>query len=164
MDRITIDEFIEEVRYDHSALKDGHDLGLIIDDVAEDAALFERLVAMVRAKAAAVVVGVDALLTPEALERAVASCGNGEAMVLVRATAKLTPQHYAALRSLVYHHGLMSWNQAGTQGVMVSFPSGVRFVLVVPRDALEQSWSEYPQLAGILGVTLSCDSARKEDV
>ena len=164
MDRITVNEFIEEVQGDYSPLKDGHDLGLIIDDTGGDPSALRGLLSTIASRTSCHQVGIDELTDPLALKDALTRSGVREGLVLVQADTPLLPKHHEALQSLVYHHALEAWDYRHTACEKVSFEGGQRFVLVMPRQALEESWATYPLLKGILGVTISCDSARKEAV
>ena len=164
MDRITVHEFIEEVRQDHSPLKEGHDLGLVIDDTAGDHGLMKQMLSAIATQASCVVVNIEDLCDPHALNGALDRAGVAAPLVLVHADERLLPRHHAALQSLVYHHALQATDYRHTVSEQVALPPESRFVLVMPRKELEQSWATYPLLKGILGATISCDASRKEGV
>lgn len=164
MDRITVNEFIEEVKNDHSPLKEGHDLGLIIDDSKGDPSLIKNLLSTIAARATCVTVDIEELRDPLGLKGALKGSGVEDPLVFVHVNEPLLPRHHEALQSLVYHHALEAWDYRHTAGELVSFPEASRFVLVISRGALEASWKAYPSLKGILGATISCDAARKEGV
>lgn len=164
MDRITVNEFVEEVKNDHSLLKDGHDIGLIVDDTHGDDSVMEKLLSAIAAQATCVTVGIEELTKPLALKEVLGRSGVKDPLVLVRAHEPLLPRHHEALQSLVYHHALQASDYRHTSSERVSFPEASRFVLVIPRGALETSWATYPLLKGILGTTISCDAGRKEAV
>ncbi len=164
MDRITVNEFIEEVKRDCSPLKDGHDLGLIIDDTKGDSALMQALLSLIATRATCFDARIEDLDDPASLQEKLSGSDREETLILVHADAPLQPRHHAALQSLVYHHALEESNYRRTSRRQVSFGEQQRFVLVISREALESSWATYPLLKGILGTTLSCDGARKEDV
>lgn len=162
MDRITINEFIEEVQNDHSLLKDGHDIGLIIDDSGGDPAVLQKLLSAIAARTSCHRVGIDDLTDPLGLKDGLARSGLKDGLVLIQTDSHLLPKHHEALQSLVYHHALEASNYLHSSSKRVSFEEGQRFVLVIPREALEKSWATFPLLKGILGTTISCDSTQKE--
>jgi len=164
MDRITVNEFIEEVRNDSSPLKDGHDLGLIIDDTNGDSSAMQGLLATLKSRARCCETQIEELGDPLALQNKLAQLNGEEALVLVHAESALLPRHHAALQSLVHNHALEAANYRATSSKQVLFGERHRFVLVISRQALEKSWGSYPLLKGILGVTISCDGIRKEGV
>jgi hypothetical protein len=164
MDRITVNEFIEELRNDYSPLKDGHDLGLIIDDTNGDSLAMKRLLATLKSRATCCETQIEELSDPLALQNKLSQLNSEEVLVLVHADSALLPRHHAALQSLVHNNALQAWNYQATSGHRVSFGERCRFVLVISRQALETSWGTHPLLKGIVGATISCDGTRKEAV
>ena len=164
MDRITVNEFLEEVRSHVPILRDGHELGLIIDDSPEDSGRLKRLLGAIEARAASISCDLDVVSDPEKLKALIDGVNGGDTVVLLHAKEALLPRHYAALQSLVNYHALERWSGDGTQRSIVPFHEASRFGLVTPREALEKSWSEFPPLRGIIGAALSCDVDREEAV
>lgn len=164
MDRITVNEFLEEVRNNVPLLKEGHELGLIIDDSPEDSSRLARLLGALKASAASVSCDIDLVSDPERLKSLTAGTNGGDTVVLLHSRDPLLPRHYAALQSLVKYHSVDVWSRDGTSRSTVPFDEASRFVLVMSREALERSWSEFAPLKGIIGAVLSCDAEREEVV
>ena len=162
MDRITVNEFIDEVKSDLSPLGNGHDLGLIIDEFATDRAALTTVLKAIARKATSVSIAAEHLTSPLPLKRALERVNGGDVLVLIHADRQLSPGQHAALMSLVEDHALRQWNQQNSWATRVSFPEKSRFVLVTSRQSLEESWSRYPSLKRIIGVTMSCDAFTKE--
>ena len=150
MDRITVNEFIEEVRNDSSPLKDGHDLGLIIDDTNGDSSAMQGLLATLKSRARCCETQIEELSDPLALHDKLSQLNSEEALVLIHADSALLPRHHAALQSLVHTHALETANYRPTSSAQVLFGERHRFVLVISRQALEKSWGTYPLLKGIV--------------
>ena len=164
MERITLEEFIEEMRADIPVLRDGHELGLIVNDREDIPELFESTLQQLAQETASITLSGDDLFDPVGLKRAIDSVNGGDAVVVIKADYPLAPKHYHALRTLVSDHALERWINGGTEREMVHFKKRSRFVLVLSRDALEVTTKRFPPFWEMIGSTFSCDGARKEVV
>lgn len=164
MERITLEEFISDIQEDQSALRDGHELGLIIDESDGGSDRLARTMSAIAEQAPSVLLSIDELLSPSRAKETVSSVNGGDTLVLVHASEPLLPKHYARLQGLVNFHALEEWRNNGTEREIVRFGDGSRFVLVLSRKLFEETLREYPQLRGILGISLSLDDARERGV
>lgn len=164
MDRITLEEFIADIREDQPVLRDGHELGLIIDETNGQGDRLARYIAQIGAHAPSISVDIDDLLNPSEVLKTISRQNQGDALVLIQTGQPIFPQHYKALQSLVAYHALEEWKKGGTERDMVRFVEQTRFVLVLSREAFEQTMKSYPPIRGILGACLSLDDAREMEV
>jgi hypothetical protein len=160
MERISFEEFITDVKEHQSALHDGHDLGLIIDESNGSTDRVSRAVQAMSKQAPTIFFPVDALLKPSKIKAAISAVNGGEAVVFLKADVPLTTSHYAHLQGLVTSHALEEWHNQGTEREMVKFADQSRFVLVVSRNVFQEALKTFPPIWEILGVSLSLDDAR----
>jgi hypothetical protein len=163
MDRMTLEEFIADIREDQPVLRDGHELGLIIDETNGESDRLARYLAKIGMLAPSVTVGINDLLQPAEVFNAISRRNNGDTLVLIQTEQPMYPQHYKALQSLVAYHALEEWKDGGNERGMVQFIEQTRFVLVLSREAFEQTIKTYPPIRGILGACLSLDDVREKE-
>lgn len=164
MERITLDEFIEDIRESRAILRDGYELGLIIDESDGRSDRADRTLSEIAKRTPSVSLAIDDLLAPSTAAKKIAETNGGKTLVLVKADKPLCPEHYQHLQSLVSHHALEEWHNNATEREMIRFNEGSRFVLALSRGALEGALKSFPPLRGILGVSLSLDDAREKEV
>lgn len=164
MERITLDEFIEDIREGRAILRDGYELGLIIDESDGRSNRLERTESEIAKRTSSVSLAIDDLLAPSKAAKKIAGTNGGETLVLLKADRPLLPEHYKHLQSLVSHHALEEWHNNATEREMVRFNERSRFVLVLSRGVLEGALKSFAPLRGILGISFSLDDAREKEV
>ena len=140
------------------------DAAVDIDESDGGSDCLARTMSAIAEQAPSVSLSIDELLSPSRAKETVSSVNGGDTLVLVHATEPLLPKHYARLQGLVNYHALEEWRNNGTEREIVRFGDGSRFVLVLSRKLFEETLREYPQLRGILGISMSLDDARKREV
>lgn len=163
MHRATLAEFISDVREDEAVLRDGHELGLIVDETNGKSDRLSRYLIKIGELASSVSVGVDDLLKPAEFSRAISQQNNGDTLVLIQIDQPFCPQHYKALQSLVNDHALEEWKNGGSERDTVRFEEQTRFILVLSRETFEQTLKTFPPIRGILGACLSLDDERERE-
>ena len=164
MDRITLNEFIEDIRESRSILSDGYQLGLIIDESNGESSRLSSTVSEIGRRTSSVSLGIDDLLSPSKAAKTIAASNGGETLVLLKADKPLLPEHYKHLQALVSSHSLEEWRNNGTQREMVKFSDESRFVLMLSREVFEAALKRFPPLPGILGASFSLDNVREQEV
>lgn len=164
MGSITLDELIADIREGQPILRDGHELGLIIDESNGLSDRLARAVSQIAKRTSSVSIMLDELLQPSEAAKAIAGANGGDTLVLLKADKPLGPEHYKHLQSLVAHHALEEWRNNGTEREMVRFDERSRFVLLLSREVFDAALTSFAPLPGILGVSLSLDDAREEEV
>jgi hypothetical protein len=164
MNRITLAEFIEEVRGDVSVLRDGHEFGLLIDESNGAGQNMPRILEELAKQSASVALSLDALDDPKQAAQTIAQVNNGEALVLLHIDRLLKPKSYAHLRALVNYHALERWTENETVREMVPFLDKSRFVLVISRDVLEETVNVFSPFWEMIGTTMAIDTVLKEVV
>lgn len=163
MHRATLAEFISDVREDEAVLRDGHELGLIVDETNGVSDRLARFLVKIGDFAPSISVGVDDLLKPAEFSRAISQQNNGDTLVLIQIDQPFCPQHYKALQSLVNDHALEEWKNGGSERDTVRFEEQTRFILVLSRETFEQTLKTFPPIRGILGACLSLDDERERE-
>ena len=163
MHRATLEEFISDVREDEAVLRDGHELGLIVDETNGVSDRLARFLVKIGDFAPSISVDVDDLLKPAEFSRTISQKNNGDTLVLIQIDQPFCPQHYKALQSLVNDHALEEWKNGGTERDAVRFEEQTRFVLVLSRVTFEHTLKTFPPIRGILGACLSLDDVRERE-
>lgn len=164
MEKITINEFIEDLKESRPILSDGLLLGLIIDESNGETRLLSNTVSEIGRCTPCVSLPIDELCRPSRAVNAIAAANNGATLVLLHADRLLVPEDYKNLNSLVSHHALEEWHNNGTERNMVRFHAGSRFVLVLTREVFEATLKRFPPIPGLLGASLSLDTVCEKEV
>lgn len=164
MERITLNEFIEDLKESRPILSDGLLLGLIIDESNGETELLSNAVLEIERRTSCVSVPIDALSRPSETANAIAAANGGDTLVLLHADRPLLPEDYKQLNSLVSQHALEEWHNNGSERNMVRFHDASRFVLVLTREVFETTLKRFPPIPGILGASLSLDTVFKMEV
>ena len=164
MDRITLHEFIDDIRESRPILRDGHELGLIIDESNGHFRHVDETVSEIAKRTPTVLLQIDEMLHATHIAKVISATNGGEALVLLRVEKPLRKEHYAALQSLVSYHALEEWKNNGTVREEVPLSATSRFILVIGRDALEEMLRTFTPIRDILGLSLSIDGDRTRGV